>query len=270
MNHIQIIITVNNPDLQDILIAQLENIGYNGFEQDEQYVKAYIFENEFNKAALEDLLEPQQFQFIKNIIAKQNWNEVWESNFQPVIVDNFVGIRAHFHNRLQNVKHEIVITPKMSFGTGHHATTFQVMQLMESINFENKTVFDFGTGTGILAILAEKLGAAAVYAVDNDDWCIENATENIEQNNCKNIKISKAEDATTNQNFDVVIANINKNIIQDNFDFLHKNCNTSTKIILSGLLIEDEEDILKLANNKQWKHKKTLTKGAWIAMLFQL
>ena len=270
MNHLQIIILVTNIDLQDIIIAHLENIGYDGFEQDEQKIKAYILENDFNDLELTQLLKPYNLLFTKNIILKQNWNELWESNFQPVTVDNFVGIRAHFHQPLKNVKHEIIITPKMSFGTGHHATTFQVMQLMEFINFENKTVFDFGTGTGILAILAEKLGASSVYAIDNDDWCIENATENIVQNHCTKITISKAEDATTQQNFDVVLANINKNIIQANFELLHNNCKNETQVILSGLLIEDEKDIISLANNKYWKHLKTVKKDAWIAMMFQL
>jgi ribosomal protein L11 methyltransferase len=270
MNHIQITIFTTNVELQDVIIAQLSTIGFDGFEQDEQEIKAYIFENDFNEAYLAESLNEHSLTFNKNIIAKQNWNELWESNFQPVIVDDFVGIRAHFHEPLYNVKYEIVITPKMSFGTGHHATTFQVMQLMESLNFTNKTVFDFGTGTGILAILAEKLGAAKVVAVDNDDWCIENSIENINNNNCTKIEVFKADDATTLQTFDIVIANINKNIIQDNFNLLHQSCGKSTQIILSGLLIEDEQEILTLAILKQWKHQKTLTKGVWIAMLFEL
>ncbi len=158
-------------------------------------------------------------QWLKNLggiaaIEKQNWNALWESNFEPVQVDDFVGVRAGFHAPFGGVvEHDIVITPKMSFGTGHHGTTYCVMQLMRGIDFANKSVFDFGTGTGILAILAQKLGAGPVLAVDNDDWCIENASENIIVNNTQSIEIEKVNDANLNKKFNIIIANINKNII---------------------------------------------------------
>lgn len=270
MNHIQIIIPTTDIELQDVLIAQLAEIGYDGFEQDDANIKAYINASQFSATDIETLLTEHQLSFTQNTIEQQNWNEVWESNFEPVTIDDFVGVRAHFHQPIVNVEHEIVITPKMSFGTGHHATTYSVMQLMKEIDFTNKTVFDFGTGTGILAILAEQLGAKEILAVDYDDWCIENSNENIAQNNCKHIQIAKADTAATDYPFEVVIANINKNIIQDNFDLLHSACSANASIVLSGLLIEDEADILKLAQNKGWHHVKTVTKGAWIAILFRL
>ncbi len=270
MNHTQIIIPTTDIELQDVLIAQLAEMGYDGFEQDDTDVKAYIYATQFDKAAIEIFAKEYQLNFTQNTIEQQNWNEVWESNFEPVTVGDFVGVRAHFHQPITNVAHEIVITPKMSFGTGHHATTYSVMQLMKEIDFTNKTVFDFGTGTGILAILAEKLGATQILAVDYDDWCIDNAIENVTQNNCKHIEIVKADTAATTHPFEVVIANINKNIIQDNFDLLHTACSPNANILLSGLLIEDEKDILQLAENKGWQHIKTVTKGAWIAILFKL
>ena len=125
---------------------------------------------------------PENTIYKYSIIEDKNWNEEWESQLQPVTINNFAGIRASFHEPLKNVEHEIIITPKMSFGTGHHATTFLMVEQMEKINFKNKTVLDFGTGTGILAILAEKLGAASVLAIDYDEWSINNALENIEAN----------------------------------------------------------------------------------------
>ncbi|MCX6210490.1 MAG: 50S ribosomal protein L11 methyltransferase [Bacteroidetes bacterium] len=268
MNHIEISISTTNQNLQDIIIATLAEINYEGFEQNDTAVKAFIKEVEFNETELEQALEPYQLLFTKNIIAQQNWNALWESNFDPVMVDDFVSIRANFHKPITTTQHQIIITPKMSFGTGHHATTYSVMQLMRNIDFTNKNVFDFGSGTGILAILAEKLGAKNILAVDYDDWCIENSLENIDQNNCKETTIEKADNANVGKTFDIVIANINKNIIQDNFDALHKCCKTATTILLSGLLIEDEQDILQLANNKNWKHITTINKGAWIAMQF--
>ncbi|CAF3820402.1 unnamed protein product [Rotaria sp. Silwood1] len=268
MNHIEITIATDNQDLQDIIIATLAEINYEGFEQNDNEVKAFIKENEFNETDLHQALEPYHLSFTKTVIAQQNWNALWESNFDPVMVDDFVSIRASFHQPITRTQYQIIITPKMSFGTGHHATTYSVMQLMRNIDFTNKTVFDFGSGTGILAILAEKLGAKNILAVDYDDWCIENSLENIEQNNCKEIIIEKADNANVGKAFDIVIANINKNIIQDNFDALHSCCKPATTILLSGLLIEDEADILQLAATKNWKHIKTLTKGAWIAMQF--
>ena len=268
MSHIQIIVATSNIDLQDIVIAQLAEIGYDGFEQDDAQIKGYIMQEQFAETALKAVLQLHQLSFTQNIIEQQNWNELWESNFEPVWVDDFVGIRAAFHQPLNGVEHEIVITPKMSFGTGHHATTFMVMQLMREIHFANKTVFDFGTGTGILAILAEKLGAKNIYAVDYDNWCIENSKENIDQNNCIKIDVAKADTAQTIEQYDVVIANINKNIIQDNFVLIDKACKPNGQIVLSGLLIEDEVDILALAATTKWQHVKTINKGAWIAMLF--
>ncbi len=270
MNHIEITIATDNQDLQDIIVATLSEINYEGFEQNDTAVKAFIKEDEFSEIELEQSLQPFELSFTKNIIAQQNWNALWESNFDPVIVDDFVSIRASFHQPITTTQHQIIITPKMSFGTGHHATTYSVMLLMRDIDFTNKTVFDFGTGTGILAILAEQLGAANILAVDYDDWCIENSIENCANNNCNKIEIAKGDTANVCKTFDIVIANINKNIIQDNFNALHNCCKPATTILLSGLLIEDEADILQLAATKNWQHIKTLTKGAWIAMQFNL
>ena len=268
MHYHQIEIITSNEEIQEILISQLSEEGYDGFEQFDNKLIAIIKEDDFNEVLLKEIIEPFNVSFIKKIIPQQNWNTVWESNFQPVIVENFVGIRAHFHSTIQNVQHEIIITPKMSFGTGHHATTYMMMQLMQTIDFNNKSVFDFGTGTGILAILAEKLKANSVLAVDYDDWCIENALENISNNNCKNISIEKKNTAEVNDVFDIVIANINKNIIQDNFEDLHLTSKKGSTILLSGLLVEDENDIIQLSQQKNWVHQKTINKNGWIAMQF--
>jgi ribosomal protein L11 methyltransferase len=268
MNYLEISIDTNNEEIQELLISQLNELGYDGFQQESSRLIAIINENEFNESELMDILNPLQINFTKKIIPQQNWNALWESNFEPITVDDFVGVRAHFHPTIKNVQHEIIITPKMSFGTGHHATTFLVMQLMQEINFKNKTVFDFGTGTGILAILAEKLGAEDVLAIDYDDWCIENANENIIQNNCTKIEIIKADTAEVEKGYEIVIANINKNIIQDNIENLNNASLPNATIILSGLLKTDEEEILQIAKQKNWKHLKTVVKGDWIAIQF--
>src|SRR6185312_6215151 len=175
-NFIKIEIETTSSEDSEILIAELSENNFYAFEQNESSLISYIIEEDFNEINFKKLLS-QNATYKKSIIEDRNWNADWESQFQPVIINNFAGVRASFHKPLTGVKHEIIITPKMSFGTGHHATTFLMIELMQSIDFKNKKVLDFGTGTGILAILAEKLGAASVLAVDYDEWSINNAAE---------------------------------------------------------------------------------------------
>jgi ribosomal protein L11 methyltransferase len=261
-------IEITSEEEKDILIATLSDWGIEGFEEEDLKLYASGQSNQLEEASIDDYLKSQKRPFSKEIIPDQNWNALWESNFEPVRVGDFVGIRANFHPPVPGVIHEILITPKMSFGTGHHATTHLVMQLMEAIDFRNKTVFDFGTGTGILAILAEKLGANNILAVDYDDWCILNAGENILQNACKKIKIEKNDAAPLNANFDIVLANINKNIILDNLTNLVNNVKPGGKLILSGLLTSDEEDIVNAAGKLNLINPKKLEKNGWIALYF--
>ena len=182
-------ITLNNvaEDAQDILVAQLSYLGFEGFEHNPDNLMAYINEDEFVEEELQAITGDQAY--TTEIIAQQNWNALWESNFEPVIVDDFCIIRADFHNVQVTTPHEIIITPKMSFGTGHHATTQLMMILMKDMDFAGKQVLDFGTGTGVLAILAEQLGAAYALGIDNDEWAVNNALENIARNNCEKITI---------------------------------------------------------------------------------
>lgn len=270
MNYTEIEIATLDAVLKDLLIAELSAIGFDGFEETDLGLKAFSSENSFDGEALDLIVNKYSLKFSQKEIPQQNWNELWESNFSPISVEDFVGIRANFHETIKNVTHEIVITPKMSFGTGHHATTYMMMLLMRDIEFTNKSVFDFGTGTGILAILAEKLGASDIEAVDYDEWCIENSLENLERNNTQHIKISKADTAITNRKFDIVLANINKNIILSNIDALSEDAASKSIILLSGLLEEDEKDILEATKQKGWKHIKTIKKDKWIAIQFEV
>ncbi len=265
--NIQITIAVTDETQKDTLIAQLANIGFDAFEEMPETLNAFIPSEQYNKDILTSVLGDIHFQ--ESEIEKQNWNELWESNFEPVQVEDFVGIRASFHEPIQGVEHEIVITPKMSFGTGHHATTYLVMQAMRNLQWNGKTVFDFGTGTGILAILAEKLGAKEIFAIDNDDWCIENATENIQINQAAFIEVSKGDSAEIKNRFDIILANINKHIILANIPYLDQALEKDGTILLSGLLLEDEADILKACASVGWKHQKTNTRNGWIVCQFQ-
>ncbi|MBG9375289.1 50S ribosomal protein L11 methyltransferase [Panacibacter sp. DH6] len=267
-NYIQVTISNISEEQSSILIAQLAEIGFEGFEEADQTLKAYTDEQVFDAAALEELMQANNVTCITNTVAHTNWNEEWEKNFEPVIVDDFVAIRADFHAPAAGVEREIVITPKMSFGTGHHATTFLMMQQMRAIDFAGKSVFDFGTGTGILAILAAQLGAGSVLAIDNDEWSIENAQENVMRNNCSNITLLLNDNPAGEEKFDIILANINKNVILTYISVLAERLNTNGQLLLSGLLKEDEEDVKQAANNLQIKYICTTHKNNWVCLVF--
>ena len=271
---IQVSIDVADEAIKDMMIAELADLGFDGFEETETGLLSYIalagFDGELT-SGLEELVNRYGLTYTSNAIDKQNWNALWESNFEPVLVDDFVGVRANFHDSFNGaVEHDIIITPKMSFGTGHHGTTYSVMQLMRGIDFKGQSVFDFGTGTGLLAILAHKLGAGDILAVDNDDWCIENASENIVVNNTQSIEIQKVDNAKLNKKFNIIIANINKNIILDNLAFLAEATVPGGVVLLSGLLVEDEPEIESACAALGWKHQETRTRNNWIALHYSV
>jgi ribosomal protein L11 methyltransferase len=296
--YIQIAFDFQNQDQFELLVAQLSDLGFDGFNEEEAasginngvgmssilgtsaglgagagHCKTFILSSAYHdnqvEIELNNLFNQYNLTYSKSIVKEENWNAIWESNFEPVRVDDFVGIRAHFHPHFDPaVQYEINITPKMSFGTGHHGTTFSVMQLMGNMNFKGKSVYDFGTGTGILAILAEKLGASQVIAVDNDDWCIENALENIQDNEAELIKIQKVETAKQDQQFDIVIANVNRHIIEANMEELSLAGKLHSELILSGLLIEDRNDMINLAQQYGWTYQTHKIMNGWISMYF--
>lgn len=273
--YIEIGFDFTTQDQLGLLIAQLSEIGFDGFNEEQNHCKAYILSSELDKEEVENnlnnIFNQYTLTYSKSIIKEQNWNAVWESNFDPVRVGDFVGIKAHFHPNFDPaVQFEIKITPKMSFGTGHHATTFSVMQMMEHLHFKGKSVYDFGTGTGVLAILAEKLGASQVLAVDNDDWCIENANENIQNNDSKVIVVQKVASALQNAQFDIILANVNRHIIEANMLELTLVAHPTSQLILSGLLIEDQQDMIELASKNGWIFVKSQPLNGWVSILFNL
>lgn len=266
-NYIRISFKDINEDQLHLLVALLENIGFDGFEENENALTAYIKEEAFDAKRLEKIAKQCNASYTTSLEKEQNWNAVWESNFQPVIVNDFVAVRASFHEPVAGVAHEIIITPKMSFGTGHHATTWMMLEQMSKLDFTDKTVFDFGAGTGILAILAEKLGASVVIAIDNDEWSIRNAKENFSTNGCHRIILQHHDTAEMQQHFDIILANINKNIILTNLSFLVSQLNAGGFILLSGLLKDDEADILNELKKYPVTHVYTQHKDKWIAIL---
>jgi ribosomal protein L11 methyltransferase len=264
MKHIQLEIIANEYQ-QEELIALLDDYNPSGFEQTDDVLKAYFEEPGFAEQMIKKILEGYSFNL--QLVEEQNWNAVWEQNFQPVLVDDFCGVRAHFHPPFNHVEHEIVITPKMSFGTGHHATTYMMMQQMRHIDFVQKKVFDFGTGTGILAILAEKLGADKIIAIDVDDWSIENTRENAEKNHCTKIEVSLTS-LLPDEKFDVILANINRNVILDYMESLIRLSNREGVILLSGLLAADEKVIVTAAEQYGMHLLNKTERAGWISLLF--
>ncbi len=243
MKYCEIKFTVITAEQNEVLIALLADIGFEGFEESDNELKAFIKEEGFNKGSVDDIAASNNLFYITTIIEQQNWNEQWEHSFEPVIINDFAAIRAGFHQSVKNVQYEIIITPKMSFGTGHHATTNLMVQQMSGLNFTNKMVLDFGTGTGVLAILAKKMGATGITAIDNDDWSIENATENIAANHVEHIVIKNAETITDENMYDIILANINLNVILLNMYQIAAACKNGAEILLSGFLITDENKI---------------------------
>ena len=266
MDHIKITFPDLQPEQKEILIAQLADAGYEGFEETDTTLDAFIGEPNFDRTLLKEIAFKYQASYTSEKIAETNWNKVWESNFDPVIVDDFVAVRADFHQPITNTKFEIVITPKMSFGTGHHATTYMMIELMKDIDLTDKTVLDFGTGTGILAILAAKAGARTIYAIDNDNWSIANAEENFKRNNCSGVILKKSSAVSSKIKFDVILANINKNVILENLYWLSNQLNKKGTILISGLLLDDKDEILSIATEFQLNLQKELNRNNWIAM----
>ena len=266
-NYIKIEIETSSKEQLEILIAELSEINFEAFEENENSLSAFIREECFNEEQLNKILSPKNIFFTKAIIEDTNWNSKWESEFEPVVVDNFVSVRANFHKPIENVKHEIIITPKMSFGTGHHATTYLMLQQMQNINFCGKIVLDFGTGTGILAIMAKKLGAQKIVAIDNDEWSINNAKENLAANDCSDIFLIQKNNLSGLEKFDIVLVNINLNVIISSIDQLKDNTHNSSQLLVSGFLFKDKKVLTESFSDAGFKLIALSKKNEWLSML---
>jgi ribosomal protein L11 methyltransferase len=261
-------ISITDGQRKEIAVARILDAGFSTIEETDEGLKVYLNEKDGSGSFRKLLSELDIANYKESIIAETNWNNLWESNFEPVIVNDFYAIRADFHSAITNVQYEIIITPKMSFGTGHHATTYMMIEQMKTIDCNDKTIFDFGTGTGVLAILAEKLGAAAVTAIDNDNWSIENAAENITRNDCTKINLYNSEKVPSDMPFDIILANINRNVILENLSLLYNQLKPGSILLLSGLLAEDEADITAAATKLSLQKGPVLHKTGWISIRF--
>ncbi|MEO7215335.1 50S ribosomal protein L11 methyltransferase [Mucilaginibacter sp.] len=251
MNYYELFFTtITTEDYQqDLLIAALGEIGFDTFEEVETGFKAYIQVDHFNQETLDETLADYREMFIFSyeitLIPQKNWNEVWESNFEPIEVSGQVFVRATFHAPKPEFPYEIVIDPKMAFGTGHHQTTAMMMALMLENDFAGKNVLDMGCGTGILAILAAKLGAAELTAIDNDIVCYESTIENSTLNNVQHIKaLCGSKEAIPNEQYDTILANINRNILLDQMESYSKALKPGGEIYFSGFYESPDLDII--------------------------
>lgn len=269
MDYFQIKINCES-ELTEVLIALFSQFPFDTFEENETGFSAYLPSNDWTdeiEKGIIGLKENFYFRVEKNFIPYQNWNEIWESNFQPILVRDFCGIRADFHPPLQQVKHEIVINPKMAFGTGHHETTFMVMSLMEEMDFDGKKVFDYGCGTGILAILASQLGAKNIDAVDIEQPSYENTIENAEINQISNIQPYLGNlETVENSDYDLILANINRNVILDSLPSLFIKLKKGGTLVVSGFLKEDESLLKKAAIDANFEIGKGLERNNWICL----
>ncbi|MEO6916864.1 MAG: 50S ribosomal protein L11 methyltransferase [Chitinophagaceae bacterium] len=262
-NYIEIAINCDSPENLEIIMARLIELGYEGFSEDGLNLIGYIPEQEFNKELLQIALAEWGGNYQVAVVANRNWNAEWESSFDPVRVGNFCQVRAHFHEAGTAVKYDLVITPKMSFGTGHHATTYLMLEALEQEEPARKMVLDFGTGTGVLAILAEKMGAAFVSAIDNDEWSINNGIENLERNHCTKIELQLRDSLEKDKKFHFVLANINRNVIIDNMADLAGSLQTGGVLLLSGFLVADQPTIQKAVEAAGLKMSGCKERNGW-------
>lgn len=254
------------------LVSVLPEAGFEGFEECERVLKAYIPEMLCKQNLIQDILDDNglgDLHYKCSVIEPRNWNEEWEKGFAPMLIAGRVFVRAPFHTT-QPAEYELVIEPKMSFGTGHHATTSMMIQFMLELDFRGKEVLDFGCGTGILAILAEKQGASVVLAIDNDDWSITNCGENLTKNSCSRIKVIKADHLTTEfGHFEMMLANINRKVIMAELGGWKKCLSENGLLLVSGILESDVNEIINEALRSGFLLTAEKHESGWASLLFK-
>lgn len=274
MAYIEVLFSLtDNTDQQEILTAELAEIGFESFLEDETFFRAYCPEESYSQDKLTEVLNQQGFENFQKpavkLIPDENWNANWESSYNDVVIDGICRIRAPFHEPNPNLKFDLLIEPKMSFGTAHHETTAQMISLLLKADVKQKSVLDMGCGTAVLAVLACKMGAQAIVAIDNDSWAYENALENVKLNNCKAIEVIKGDaSALGNQKFDLIIANINRNILLADMSAYAETMPVGATLFLSGFYTEDLPEIRKSAEKLNLQYETHTVKNNWVAAAF--
>ncbi len=256
----------------EILIAELGLAGFESFVETEEGLTAYIKKQDWNPTMLDDIqiMNSDEFSisYTMEEIEQVNWNQEWEKNFNPIIVDELCTIRAPFHEK-PNTTFDIVIEPKMSFGTGHHETTHMMIQHILNNDFKDKSVLDMGCGTGVLAILSELKGAKPIDAIDVDNWCYLNSLENVERNCCNHISVYEGDAGLLgNKKYDIIIANINRNILLNDIKTYASCLNKNGMLFLSGFYKEDISVIEDACNRNMLKLNEKLERNNWVSLKF--
>ena len=274
MNYIEYDFTVSPTEMgAEILMAELAEVGFDSFEDTPTGIKAYIPKDSWNEQILQDiyLLSNPEFTISYQIteIEQVNWNEEWEKNFSPIVVEDLCTVRANFHPE-PNTRYDIVITPKMSFGTGHHETTYMMLQQLLPLSLEGTKVLDMGCGTGILAIMAALRGAHDITAIDIDPWCVENATENVQQNNCSFITIKEG-DVTliAGEQYNLILANINRNILLSDIPAYTQALLPQGLLLVSGFYEEDLPAIKEKCQEVGLTYLSHIERNRWVSAKFQ-
>jgi ribosomal protein L11 methyltransferase len=269
-------VSSNEDFVKDVLSAELAEIGYESFETETDNLIAYCPINQFDKENVLNLL--QEFPFETSIsvaheeMKAQNWNEEWEKNFfSPIIVENRCVIHSSFHTEIPQLEYNILIDPRMSFGTGHHSTTSLMIASMLEMNMQNKNMLDMGCGTAVLAILAKKMGAKSVVGIDIDEWAYKNALDNIQLNDCQeiDIRMGGVEQLTENDSFDVIFANINRNILLNDMEKYVNVLTTNGHLFMSGFYENDIEMIRQKAETLGLQFVSYKEKSTWVAVQFE-
>lgn len=260
-------------DQRDQLLAAICDWPFNGFEEQEDKLVAYIPENALSDSFFDDIKSLcSQFacNWTEEAIPYQNWNKQWESSFQSVQVEDFVGVRAEFHPPFENVEYEMLIHPRMAFGTGHHATTYLVMERMRDIAIAGKSIFDYGCGTGILAILASMMKASEIEAVDIEEEATDNTLVNMKANNVEDIRLFTGDiNAVPSRTYDVILANINRNVILNTLEALYQRTENNGDLLVSGILVKDRELVEAEALRCGFKPVLVREREGWLMLHFQ-
>ncbi|WP_157975911.1 50S ribosomal protein L11 methyltransferase [Lewinella sp. IMCC34191] len=263
-------------DDSDILLALLADDGFDSFQETDSGLIAYAVSDRHQHwvEVLDDLKQRISFTYRAEEMEVKNWNEVWESAFTPIRIDDRLSLRAHFHPPVDGVAHDLVIDPKMSFGTGHHATTHMMCELLFE-HFaedpkEGQRFLDYGCGTGVLAILAKRLGASEVDAVDIEPWAIENTEENAAANDValKRLVVGTLDEIISGTPYDVVLANINRNVLLASAEALRDNIRVGGRVYLSGILLQDEKRVVEHYGQTGFQHLRTVAREDWRAAVF--
>ncbi len=262
-----------NENLKDMFMELLGSIGFDSFMDTDEGFEAYCQEPALDDNELNDIMQMEQFANVKllkkELIPDQDWNATWEASYEPVIINEFCRIRAPFHKVEGSYKYDLIIEPKMSFGTAHHETTSQIIELMLQSDFSGLNLLDMGSGTGVLAILAKKLGSATTVAIDNDEWAYRNALDNIRLNDENDIVVELGDANSLNdRQFDVILANINRNILLRDMKEYVKCLVDGGKIFFSGFYEEDLVLIAKEAERLGLTYSNHVTKNNWTAAVF--